>query len=160
VATATKTACHANYLPRVQSHMIERSRSPPRHSMDRAGALPVGSYPLPNSLAVCFLYHRLHNGVCVDSNTGPLIHRDGAVRAPGNTFWQVSSQPYGPGLSAWTLAASLDCRVLCLNSASVPSNSLAILLITFRGVAPLDCLYKRRACSSKAGSDERGGQLS
>jgi hypothetical protein len=38
------------------------------------------------------------------------------------------------GLPAWTLAASLDCRVLSLDSASVSSKSLAILLINFRGV--------------------------
>jgi hypothetical protein len=50
--------------------------------MDRAGALPIGSYALPNSLPVCCLYHRLHNGVCGDGNTGPLINRDGAARAP------------------------------------------------------------------------------
>jgi hypothetical protein len=50
--------------------------------MDRAGALPVGSYALPNSLPVCFLYHRLHNGVCGDGNTVPLFHLDGAARAP------------------------------------------------------------------------------
>jgi hypothetical protein len=50
--------------------------------MDRAGALPVGSYALPNSLAVCCLYHRLHNGVCGDGSTGPLIHWDDAARAP------------------------------------------------------------------------------
>jgi hypothetical protein len=50
--------------------------------MDRAGALPVGSYALPNSLAVCCLYHRLHNGMCGNDNTGSLIHRDGAARAP------------------------------------------------------------------------------
>jgi hypothetical protein len=50
--------------------------------MDRAGALLVGSYALPNSLPVCCLYHRLHNGVCGDGNDGPLIHRDGAAGAP------------------------------------------------------------------------------
>jgi hypothetical protein len=50
--------------------------------MDRAGVLPVGSYALPNSLAVCCLYHRLYNDVCSGGNTDPLIHRDGAARAP------------------------------------------------------------------------------
>jgi hypothetical protein len=49
--------------------------------MDRAGALLVGSYALPNSLLVCCLYNRLYNGVCGDGKTGPVIHRDGAVRA-------------------------------------------------------------------------------
>jgi hypothetical protein len=42
-----KTACHTKYLPCIQFHIIERSRFPPRRSMDRAGALPVGSYALP-----------------------------------------------------------------------------------------------------------------
>ena len=41
--------------------------------MDRAGALPVGSYALPNSLPVCCRYNRLHNGVYGDGNTGPLV---------------------------------------------------------------------------------------
>jgi hypothetical protein len=50
--------------------------------MDRASAFPVASYPLPNSLPVFCLYHRLNNGMCGDGNTGPLIHRDGAARAP------------------------------------------------------------------------------
>jgi hypothetical protein len=50
--------------------------------MDRAGALPVGSYALPNSLPVRYLYHRLHNGVCGDGNNGPLINRECAARAP------------------------------------------------------------------------------
>jgi hypothetical protein len=77
-----KTARHTEYLPRVQFHMIDRSRLPPRRSTGRAGALSVGSYALPNSLAVCCLYHRLHNGVCGDGNIGPLIHWDGAARAP------------------------------------------------------------------------------
>jgi hypothetical protein len=81
-----KTACHTKYLPRVQFHMlqfhiIERSRLPPRRSMHRAGALLVKSYAFSNSLAVCYLYHSLHNGVCGDGNTGPLIHQDGAARA-------------------------------------------------------------------------------
>jgi hypothetical protein len=75
-----KPACHTKYLPHVQFYVIERSRLPPRRSMDRAGALPVGSYALPNSLAVCCFYHRLHKGVCGDGNTG-LIHRDGAAQA-------------------------------------------------------------------------------
>jgi hypothetical protein len=77
--------------------------------MDRAGALPVGSYALPNSLAVWCLYHRLHNGVCGAGNTVPLVHRDGAAQALLNPFWQVTSLPYESGLLAWTLAASLDC---------------------------------------------------
>jgi hypothetical protein len=70
-------------MPRVQLHVhvIERSRLPRSGSMDRAGALRVGSYVLPNSLAVCCLSHRLYNGVCGDGNTGPLIHRDGAAQA-------------------------------------------------------------------------------
>jgi hypothetical protein len=62
--------------------MIERSRLPSERSTDRAGTLPVGSYALQNSLAECCLYHRLHIGVCGDGNTGPLLHREGAVRAP------------------------------------------------------------------------------
>jgi hypothetical protein len=37
-----------------------------------------------------------------------------------------------------------------LNSRSIPR-----ILVTFGWVAPPDCLYKRRACSPKAGSDER-----
>jgi S-adenosylmethionine synthetase len=37
--------------------------------MDRAGALRVGNYALPNSLTVSCLYHRLHNGVCGNGNT-------------------------------------------------------------------------------------------
>jgi hypothetical protein len=135
--------------------MIERIRLPPRRSINRAGALPVGSYALRNSLPVCCLYHRLHNGVCGDGNTGPLIHRDGAARSPWNLFWQVTSQPYGPGLTAWTLAAGLDCKVLSLDSVSVASKILTRLLLTFRGVAPSDCLYERRASSPKAGSEER-----
>jgi hypothetical protein len=65
-----KTAYHTKYLPRVQFHPIERSRLLLRRSMDRAGAPPVGSYALPNSLPVCCLYHMLHNGVCGDGNTG------------------------------------------------------------------------------------------
>jgi hypothetical protein len=76
------SACHTKYLPRVQCHMKELSRFHPLYPMDRAGALPVGSYALPNSLPVCCLYHRLHNSVCGDGNTGPLSHRDGAARAP------------------------------------------------------------------------------
>jgi hypothetical protein len=62
--------------------MIECSRLPPRSSIDRAGAPPGGSYALPNSFAVCYLYHRLHNVVCGDVNTDPLINQDGAARAP------------------------------------------------------------------------------
>jgi hypothetical protein len=99
--------------------------------------------------------YRLHNGVCSAGNTGPPFHRDGAAQAPLNLFWQVTGQPHGPGLPAWTLAASLNCKVPCFDSDSVLSRSLPRLLITFRGVAPPDCLYKRRACSPKAGSDER-----
>jgi hypothetical protein len=53
-----KTARHTKYLPRLQFHLIERSRLPSRRSTDRAGALSVGSYALLNSLAVCCLYHR------------------------------------------------------------------------------------------------------
>jgi hypothetical protein len=53
----------------------------PARSTDRAGALPAGSYALPNSLAVCCLYHWLHNGVWVDGSTCPLFRRDGVARA-------------------------------------------------------------------------------
>jgi hypothetical protein len=137
--------------------MIEHSRFPPRRPFDHAGAQPIGSYALLNGPTVSCLYHRLHNGVCGDGNTGPLIHRDGAARAPSNPFWQATSQPYGPGLPAWTLAASMDCRVLRLDSTSVSSKRPTRLSLTFRGVAPPDCLYKLRACSPKAGSEERGG---
>jgi hypothetical protein len=77
-----KSACYTKCLPRVQFHMIERSPLPSRRSMDRAGALPVGSYALPNSLAVCCLYYRLQNSVCGDVNTGPLLHRDDAAEPP------------------------------------------------------------------------------
>jgi hypothetical protein len=49
--------------------------------MNRAGALPVGSYALPNSLPVCYLYHRLHIGVRGDGKTGPLIDQQGAAQA-------------------------------------------------------------------------------
>jgi hypothetical protein len=80
-ATVLRLNCLSyKYPPRVQFRMTERSRLPPRRSMDRAGALPVRSYALPNSLAVCCLYRRLHNRVCGDGNTGPLIHRDGAAQ--------------------------------------------------------------------------------
>jgi hypothetical protein len=61
--------------------MIERSQLLPKRSTDRAGALPVGSYALPNSLAVCYFYHRLQNDVRGDDNTGPQLHRDGAAQA-------------------------------------------------------------------------------
>jgi hypothetical protein len=108
--------------------------------MDHPDALPVGSYALPNSLPVFCLYHRPYNGVWVDGNTGPLIHRDSADRASLNPSWQVNSQPYDPGLSVWTFDASLDCRILCLDSAAVSSKSIARLLINFRVVAPPDCL--------------------
>jgi hypothetical protein len=58
--------------------MIKRIRLHLRQPMHRAGALPVGSYALPNNLPAGCLYHRLHNGVCDHGSTGPLIHRDGA----------------------------------------------------------------------------------
>jgi hypothetical protein len=69
-------------MPCVQFHMIERSLLPPRRPMDRAGALPVGSNALPNSLSACCLYHMLHKGVCGDGNTGTLLYRDGEARSP------------------------------------------------------------------------------
>jgi hypothetical protein len=37
------------------------------------------------------------------------------------------------------------------------SESLPRILLTFGGVAPPDCLNNRRACSPKAGSEEREG---
>jgi hypothetical protein len=50
--------------------------------MNRAGALPVERYALPNNLPVAGLYHRLQSDICGDGSSGPLIHRDGAARAP------------------------------------------------------------------------------
>jgi hypothetical protein len=98
--------------------MIERIRFYLQQPMERAGALPVGSYALPNNLPVGCLHHWLHNGVCGEGSTGPFLYRDGVDRAPKNPFWPVISQPTGPGLPAWTLAARLDCRVLSLDSAT------------------------------------------
>ena len=55
----------------------------------------------------------------------------------------------GLKLSAWTVESYV----------SIPpqfhSKSLTRLSLTFRGVAPPDFLYKRRAYSPKAGSEER-----
>jgi hypothetical protein len=60
----------------------------------------------------------------------------------------------GLWLPAWTAESyvSIPPQFQC--------ESATRLLNTFRGVKPLDCLYKQRACSPKAGSEERGGQLS
>jgi hypothetical protein len=62
--------------------MIERIRSGPSWPMNRAGALPVGRYALPNNLPGAGLYQWLQNDICGDGSTGHLIHRDGAARAP------------------------------------------------------------------------------
>jgi hypothetical protein len=72
----------AQYLLHVQCHLRERSRLPSRRPTDRAGALPVRIYALPNNLPACCLYHRLNNSEGGDGNTVPIIHRDCAARAP------------------------------------------------------------------------------
>jgi hypothetical protein len=78
--------------------------------MGRAGTLPVGSYALPNSVAVCCLYHRLHNGVCNDGNTGPLIHWDGAVRSPEINSGKLPSSymDLACQLGLWLPACTVD----------------------------------------------------
>jgi hypothetical protein len=70
-----KTACRTKYLPHLRCHVKKRFRLHRRRPFDRAGALPVKSYALPNSLTVYCPCHRLHNGLCGDGSTGPLIHR-------------------------------------------------------------------------------------
>jgi hypothetical protein len=92
-----KTACRTIYLPHVRCHVKERFRLHRRRPLDRAGALPVKSYALPNSLTVYCLCHRLHNGLCGDRSTGSLIHQDGC----GPSHLQSIPASYEPAMWTW-----------------------------------------------------------
>jgi hypothetical protein len=64
-------------------------------------------------------------------------------------------------LPAWTPAWTIVLAWTIESYTSIPPHlhikGIPGVLITFGGVAPPDCLYNRRACSSKAGSEEREG---
>jgi hypothetical protein len=119
--------------------------------MDRAGALPVGIYLHPNSLTVCCVYDMLHNAMCCDGNTGPLIHRDGAARAPRNLFWPVPANHLDLALDT-SCQTGLQSPLFRFRRSFIVKN-ITRLSLTLRGVAPPDCLHKGRPCSPKARSE-------
>jgi hypothetical protein len=65
----------------------------------------------------------------------------------------------GLWLPAWTPAWTIVSAWTVESYTSIPPHlrrkRLPRFLLFLGGVAPLDCLYKRRDCSLKAGSDER-----
>jgi hypothetical protein len=101
----------------------------------------------------------------------PLPRFDGIGFLQTPTKTQTQKTHVLPALSAtctvpdWTLDASLDASLdYCISLdlepyTSIPphlhSKSHPIFLLFFGGVAPPDFLYKRRACSPKAESEER-----
>jgi hypothetical protein len=104
---------------------------------------------------VCCLFHRLHKGLCRDGNIGLLILRDGAVRTPEVNSDNLPAShmdlacPLALQQPDWTAESnvSIPLQFHCI--------SLTRLSVSFRGVAPPDCIFVRRTCSPKAGWEER-----
>jgi hypothetical protein len=109
--------------------------------MDRAGALPVGNYALPNSIPVGYLYHELHDGVCGGGKTGHLIHRERPEIRSGklpDSHIDLACQ-LGiklPGLFPNPKSPVESCVLI---PPQLHNKTLTRLLLTTRGVAPPDC---------------------